>query len=76
MAVWAKNPITGYGILFFGIPPESRSDYEIEVIKDEVNLKNPKERPHRPKQTDRGYATKLAWVLPSLRLERRGRHRR
>ena len=34
MAVWAKNPITGYGVLFFGVLPESRSDYEIEVIKE------------------------------------------
>jgi hypothetical protein len=34
MAVWAKNPITGYGVLFFGIRPESRSDYEIELIKE------------------------------------------
>jgi hypothetical protein len=34
MAVWAKNPITGYGVLFFGVRPESRSDYEIEVIKE------------------------------------------
>jgi hypothetical protein len=34
MAVWAKNPITGYGVLFFGVLHESRSDYEIEVIKE------------------------------------------
>jgi hypothetical protein len=34
VAVWAKNPITGYGVLFFGILPEIRSDYEIEVIKE------------------------------------------
>src|SRR5262245_14001341 len=34
MAKWAKNPITGYGVLLFGGFPESRSDYEIEVIKE------------------------------------------
>ena len=34
MVTCAKQPITGCGTLFFGHLPESRSDYEIQVITE------------------------------------------